>query len=276
MTNGAFSGTNATARQTFLYTLATVAVFCAGVNILAILTVLHDAPDLGLIWPTIWEASSWITLVLFFWIPWLGFRLAPPLARPRWRLFFHLPAFFAFSLCHVGGFVLLRRLAYWLLESRYEFGPFWTNFLYEFRKDAVGYVLFIAGFVSVSRLLCHSRQADAPARPATFDIRDGTRLNRVPVKTILAVSAAGNYTEFILTDGSRLTMRSSLSALEAELRAHGFLRTHRSWLVNTNKMTALEPQGSGDYAVHLGSLSVPLSRRYPDALAHLRNNNGEI
>jgi DNA-binding LytR/AlgR family response regulator len=35
-------------------------------------------------------------------------------------------------------------------------------------------------------------------------------------------------------------------------------------------MTRLEPEGSGDYTVELESLQVPLSRRYPQALARLR------
>ena len=65
-------------------------------------------------------------------------------------------------------------------------------------------------------------------------------------------------------------MRSPLSALEEELGPRGFVRTHRSWLVNAARMTKLEPEGSGDYTVELETLTVPLSRRYPQALARLR------
>jgi DNA-binding LytR/AlgR family response regulator len=65
-------------------------------------------------------------------------------------------------------------------------------------------------------------------------------------------------------------MRSSLSALESELSPRGFLRTHRSWLINAARMTALKPEGSGDYTVELESVAAPLSRRFPEALAKLR------
>jgi DNA-binding LytR/AlgR family response regulator len=65
-------------------------------------------------------------------------------------------------------------------------------------------------------------------------------------------------------------MRASLSALESELAPLGFLRTHRSWLVNSNRVTALKPSGSGDYVVEVATISVPLSRRYSLALAKLR------
>ena len=87
---------------------------------------------------------------------------------------------------------------------------------------------------------------------------------------ILAVTSAGNYVEFALQDGRRLLMRSPLSALESDLEGRGFVRTHRSWLVNAARVTGLKPEGSGDYEISLGSLEVPLSRRFKAALAKLR------
>jgi DNA-binding LytR/AlgR family response regulator len=110
----------------------------------------------------------------------------------------------------------------------------------------------------------------ATAAPATFDIRDGARLVRALVGEILAVRSAGNYSEFLLEDGRQLLMRSSLSALETRLGEHGFVRTHRSWLVNPSRVTGLRPEGSGDYAIELGEIEAPLSRRFPQALAALR------
>ena len=65
-------------------------------------------------------------------------------------------------------------------------------------------------------------------------------------------------------------MRASLTAIEAQLAPLGFVRTHRSWLVNAARVTELRPEKSGDYAVGLGSLEAPLSRRFPEALARLR------
>jgi DNA-binding LytR/AlgR family response regulator len=112
--------------------------------------------------------------------------------------------------------------------------------------------------------------AAAATPPAMFDIRDGARLVRTPIPDILAVRSAGNYAEFLLADGRRPLTRSSLTALEGELAAHAFVRTHRSWLVNSARVTGLRPEGSGDYAVELGAVEAPLSRRYPEALALLR------
>jgi hypothetical protein len=263
-------GTSGTLRRTFLYSLAAAMVIVGVVNTVNVITVLHEEPRYGLAGPIVWEATSWVTLVGFLWIPWIAYRLAPPFSRPRWKLLAHVPAAAIFALAHVGGFVLLRKLAYWLAGDHYNFGAFVPHFLYEFRKDALGYALFIAGFTVIEHLLRQQQLIETPHQTLTFDIRDGGRLHRVRLEEVLAIASAGNYVEFILRDGRKLLMRSPLSALEAELGSRGFLRTHRSWLINASQLTALRREGSGDYTVELGNVSVPLSRRFPEALARLK------
>lgn len=242
----------------------------AAINTINVITIAHEQPQDGLLGPIIWEGSSWISLLLFFWIPWIAYRLAPPLGRPRWKLLVHVPAALLFSLAHVAGFVGLRMLFYRVTGDHYRFGAFWPHFFYEFRKDALGYALFVAGFALIERLLRQQQLIETPGQTLTFDIRDGAKLTRVRLNDVLAIASAGNYVEFVLADGRRLLMRSPLSALEGELAPRGFLRTHRSWLVNAARLTALTPEGSGDYTVELENVSVPLSRRYPEVLAKLR------
>jgi hypothetical protein len=268
--SGDVLGTSGTLKRTFLYGLAVAMVVVGAFNAISVITIAHDDPGAGLLHPIVWEGSSWLTLILFLWIPWIAYRLAPPFVRPRWRLLAHAPALFAFSLAHVAGFVALRDLIYRLMGEHYEFGSFLPHFGYEIRKDALGYVLFIAGFALIEHLLRQQQLIATPGQTLTFDIRDGAKLTRVSLGDILAVSSAGNYVEFALADGRRLLMRSSLLALEDELSPRGFLRTHRSWLVNGARMTALKPEGSGDYTVELEAVSAPLSRRYPQALEALR------
>lgn len=260
-------GTSGTLRRTFFYGYATTAVFAAVVNLLNILTIRHDRPDLGVLEPAIWEGSSWLSLLAFLWIAWVFWRLAPLKVRPRWWLLLHIPGACLYALAHVGGFIVLRKLAYWALDSHYVFG---AHFLYELPKDALGYSLFVAGFALIEHLLRQQQLIQTPGQTLTFDIRDGARLTRVRLSEILAVASAGNYVEFHLQDGRQLLMRSPLSAVESDLGGRGFTRTHRSWLVNSAHVTGLKPEGSGDYEVNLGALAVPLSRRFKDALETLR------
>jgi hypothetical protein len=250
-TNGVASGTSGERLRAFLYGWAALALIVGAVNVIDVITILHEQPQDGLAGPIVWEGSSWITYVLFDWIPWLALALAPPTSRPRWRLpLVHGAALLLFSFCHVAGFLAIRKAVYWANGETYSFGAFGPHFLYELSKDALGYTLAVSAFALARFVVETSR---TPAAAAS-----------------VAVSSAGNYVEFNLRDGRKPLMRSPLSALETELAPHGFVRTHRSWLVNAMQMTGLTPEGSGDYTVALGALRVPLSRRFPEALAKLR------
>ncbi len=131
--------------------------------------------------------------------------------------------------CTSRGCWRLRKLAYLaFLGQPYRFGPLSTEFPYEFRKDLMARGL--ASIIYYLSLKRNAREAAAQAQvaplAASFDIRDGARLVRVPVSDLLAVRSAGNYAEFLLADGRRPLMRSSLSALEARRwRQHSFLRS---------------------------------------------------
>jgi hypothetical protein len=266
--SGDASGTGGVLRPTFLYSFGIAAVMVGTINIINFITMRHEEPGYGVAGPVVWEASSWVSLMVFYWIPWVAWRLAPPTIRPRWKLLLHIPGVAVFVLAHVYGFVQIRTFIYWLAGQHYDYGPFFPHFLYEFSKDVLGYVVIVLGFSLVEHLL--RQRTPVAGQTLTFDIRDGAKLTRVRLEDVLAVASAGNYVEFVLNDGRRLLMRSPLSALETELGPRGFLRTHRSWLVNPAQMTALKPEGSGDYEVELGPLKVPLSRRFPDALTRLR------
>ena len=265
-TTGAILGASGPGRLTLFYSFAAIAVLVAVIN--AINVISDQQSGLGLAGPLIWEGSSWLSLLVFLWIPWMAWRWAPLTVHPRWKLLLHVPAALAFTLAHVGGFNLLRILAYEIAGAHYPFGAFIAQLQFEMRKDVLGYAAFIGLFTLFDHLL--QRRGEPPPGLSTFDIRDGAKLTRVKFEDILAVTSAGNYVEFILADGRRLLMRAPLRNVEQELAPRGFVRTHRSWLVNANKVTTLKPEGSGDYVVELGKQSAPLSRRFPDALAKLR------
>ena len=268
--SGVDSVTNGGRSRAFLYVFA-VAAIAAGVSAAhGVIAWLHYNPASGLAAPIVAEATSWFTFVLFFWAPWTAWLWTLGPTRPRWKLVIHIPGALGFALGHVGGFVLLRRLVAWMGGPVTYDHSFATQFLYEVKLDGLSYLLLIASFTLVHRLGRGQAPIAAPDPRVTFDIRDGAELIRVRIDDILAVSSAGNYVEFTLGDGRRPLMRAPLSALESQLAPLGFLRTHRSWLVNSNRVTALKPSGSGDYVVEVATISVPLSRRYSLTLAKLR------
>lgn len=267
---GAWLGPNGSERRIFWAGCLTIAGIVGGFNAISVITDLHDRPDIGYLAPIVWEGSSWLTFTGFCWIMWFALKLAPLESRPRWRVpLVHVPAFALFAFFHIGGFVAIRKLLYAAYGATYDFSPFVSEFLYEARKDVFGYVLTIGVFWIVRRIV---EAPQASIDTGTYDIRDGARLIRVYLADIIAVTAAANYVEFVLRDGRRPLMRTTLTAVEGEMAARGFVRTHRSWLVNEAAVTGLRPEGSGDYTVELGPIAVPLSRRFPEALARLRRS----
>jgi DNA-binding LytR/AlgR family response regulator len=274
-TNGAVFGMSGEERQAIWQAWVLGVGLICSIAVVNVLTIRHDAPELGTLPPAIWEASSALVTLMIFVIP-ACVAIWSIRATPRWwqAVPVHLAAMVLYSVLHVTGFVLLRKAAYaLLLHETYDFGPISSEFPYEFRKDLMAYGLAsIIYYLSLRRIARLASWASQPALPVAtnFDIRDGARLVRVPVSEILAVRSAGNYAEFLLADGRQPLMRSSLGALETALAEHGFVRTHRSWLVNPTRVTGLRPEGSGDYAVDLGPVEAPLSRRFPQALTALR------
>jgi hypothetical protein len=220
--------------------------------------------------PVVEELSSWITMAAAMFAPAAVGVWLQRARRPLWQAALaHLLGVLIFYAVHVGGFFVLRTLAFpLLLGEPYRADPLLAGALYEAAKDVPAYAVTVTAFWWIVGWF--GRPAREVGTPAWFDIRDGARLVRTPLSEILAVRSAGNYAEFMLSDGRTPMMRASLSALEAQLAPQGFVRTHRSWLVNRARMSGFRPDGSGDYTVELGTLEAPLSRRFPQALAALR------
>jgi DNA-binding LytR/AlgR family response regulator len=221
--------------------------------------------------PVVWEASSGIVLLALAWGPMLAIRRFPISPGRRLRdLAAHAALSLPFSLAHVALMVALRQVAYVAAGERYDFNDAW---LYEYRKDAITYALYAGTYWVCARLLAGLREPARTEAPAADDvlIDEGQRVLRVAPGVILAVRSCGNYVEFLLGDGRRPLMRTTLGSLGAQLAPLGFVRTHRSWLVNTRRVVEIEAEGSGDYGLTLDDgTEVPLSRRYPQALESLR------
>lgn len=181
-----------------------------------------------------------------------------------------------FSGAHVALMTSMRVLLWDVAGGRYSWAAL-GDFPYEYRKDALAYVVIAGIFWIATRTapaVAPSPPASAAPAPATFDIRDATTILRVPVGEIIAALAARNYVEFVLQDGRRPLMRASIAQIEATLAPAGFVRTHRSWLVNAERVRGLSAAGSGDFRIDLGcGLTAPLSRRYPAALARLKGDS---
>jgi hypothetical protein len=265
---GGFSGRGA------LRASLVIALFLVLVDTINVMTALHDSAQNGAriaAWePIVWEYTSGVsTLFSCGLVYWALVRATP--GRTRWPVLLavHAAASLAFSGLHVLLMNAMRVAIYAAAGHHYSFGA--SGFVYEYRKDLIAY-LVIAG---IFWLFATPRPAAVAAEPSPqtrmFDIVEGSRVIRVPLEEIAALRAAGNYVEFLLADGRRPLMRGSLAEIHAAVSPTGFVRTHRSWAVNLSHVRGLRPAGSGDFQVELdGGTVAPVSRRFPDALARLR------
>jgi DNA-binding LytR/AlgR family response regulator len=104
-------------------------------------------------------------------------------------------------------------------------------------------------------------------------LKDGSRLHRVPESDILYVKAADDYCDVALTDGRTILVTISLARLLEGLPA-GFLRVHKSYAVNRRHVTGVAPRAGGGRQLMLGAAaSVPVGRSYGEAIAPLRGRS---
>jgi DNA-binding LytR/AlgR family response regulator len=207
--------------------------------------------------------SSIVVLALMFPLLRQLARVARPWSRPYLRHAALLAAgYVVFTIVHVAGFVLIRLAVYGLADETYV-ADLPDALAYEAPRDAILYLLFPCAVWAVQKFE-HQRGAQQLGDDSTlFEIADGGHIIRVPTSDILAIRSAANYVEFHLRDGRKPLVRGTLSALQTQLRPMAFVRSHRSWLVNTRQVMEIIPAGSGDFTLVLtGNLKSPLSRRY--------------
>lgn len=236
--------------------------------------------------PWVWECSS--SLLILALVP--AVLLAErrwPVSVERWRrsLPWHLLATVPFSLAHVLGMIVLRTLACALAGRHYDFGPWWHGFGYEYLKDVRTYVSIIA-VICLSRLWLLRWQGEvrllaAPDqgppvepvdRPERFLVRKLGKEFLVNAREVEWLQASGNYVNLHLR-GRDYPLRTTLAALQERLDPLRFVRVHRSYVVNLDYLTEIQPLDTGDARLTLrDGAQVPCSRRYR---AQLRERFGE-
>lgn len=106
--------------------------------------------------------------------------------------------------------------------------------------------------------------------PPRVNARRGTSVHVFDAREIGRFFAADKYTVFV-HEGEEYLLDESLSALEARLGDHGFVRVHRRELVRLDRIRALHADGAAHRLELADGTSVPVSRR---SIAELRRRLG--
>jgi two-component system, LytTR family, response regulator len=117
------------------------------------------------------------------------------------------------------------------------------------------------------RLSCFLEEVESRrVRPNRFVVREGDRVRFVRAEDVEAIEATGNYMHLYVGRTSYM-IREVLSHLETKLDPHRFIRTHRSWIVNVDKIEGIGPWSKGAYLITVhGGTEVPVSQNYRERI----------
>ena len=91
-------------------------------------------------------------------------------------------------------------------------------------------------------------------------VKDGTRVYIIPTVKLDYAEAQDDYVA-LSTEGKKHLKQQTISSLEAALDPAHFLRIHRSYIVNLEKVTKIEPYGKDNHLVVLSNgIQLPVSR----------------
>jgi hypothetical protein len=256
---------------------ATFFTFQATLNALTALMDARRAHAQSEAWePFVQELSS--NFVILALLPLLlAFEHRRPLqfSTLRTSLAWHVPATAVFSLLHVGGMVALRKAVYRAFGYEYVFGPWASQWFYEYLKDVRTYALLLGVVLTyrwvLLRLQGEARLLVAPdtglpigsiERPERFLVRKLGAEFLVAAVDIEWLESSENYVNLHVR-GNTYPLRSTMAAIEKRLDPTCFVRVHRRFIVNIAFLRKIQPLDSGDARLELhDGTTVPCSRTY--------------
>ncbi len=96
------------------------------------------------------------------------------------------------------------------------------------------------------------------------------KIEYIEIKQILRCEGETNYTRFYLNDGRKFLISRTLVEYEEILDNHGFIRSHKSHLVNIKHIRSFI-KDDGGYLVMQDGSTVPVSRRKKEAVLEKLN-----
>jgi len=92
-------------------------------------------------------------------------------------------------------------------------------------------------------------------------VKSGTKHHKVNLKDIVYIESLKDYIKVHLTSSSSIVSKYKLGEMEQELSEYQFLRIHRSYIINTVKITAFS-----SHDIDVNDIEVPIGASYKDAV----------
>jgi len=223
--------------------------------------------------PIVWESSSQITGgLLVFLIVWFDHKLTYWKFKPLKKVLGHCLFSLIFSISHVVGMVLIRKLVHYWMGGSYDFGDWSKELVYEYTKDAFSYfwivvVIYAYRFIVVrlrgeATVIGIGEDTQVPDKPERLLVKKIGKEFIIKIEDIEWIEASGNYMNLHIKD-KVYPLRETMSNLEKKLNPNRFARIHRSSIVNLDCVKEIQPLDSGDFQLTLNTKqTLKLSRRY--------------
>jgi DNA-binding LytR/AlgR family response regulator len=147
-----------------------------------------------------------------------------------------------------------------------------------FKLDAVDYLLKPFGYeeflsaAQKARRLIELEQKTAPVIEANSEflfLKSDYKIRRINFNEILYVEGLKDYVKvFLKNDPKPILSISSMKAIEAKLPEADFMRVHRSFIVNLNRIETIER-----FRIVFGNVYIPVSDQYKDKFQEFLNKN---
>ena len=112
-------------------------------------------------------------------------------------------------------------------------------------------------------------RALATGKSARIAIKGKGKILFIDTADLIAAEAKGNHVSLLCTSSSHM-LRESISTIAEKLNLHGFVRIHRSVLVNAALVEEIHPCPTGDYVLSVrGGRQFTVTRSYKKNLQPL-------
>lgn len=101
-----------------------------------------------------------------------------------------------------------------------------------------------------------------PVSPHFIYLKSGVKTHQINEDNIIYIESLKDFIQLYFADGKKLLIKYKISQLEKELSSR-FLRVHKSFIVNKNKVTAFSAT-----EVETGSIKIPIGYSYKEEVAN--------
>lgn len=124
-------------------------------------------------------------------------------------------------------------------------------------------VTFERLFKAVNRFLTVNKTSLSKELPEKVNefliIKSGNKHHKVTLSEVLYIESLKDYVQFYLQEGNRIVSKNKIGDIEQELKKNKFLRVHRSYIINTAKISAFTVND-----IEIKEFEIPIGVSYKD------------